>query len=678
MATYDGTLGNDVILGGMEDDLLLGGPGNDDLSGMDGDDRLEGGPGNDTLEGGAGADEIDGGEDGGHREFMRSFRNRIWGDTAKYVNSDAGVTVDLARGTAEGGHADGDTLTGIESVRGSDHADTLVARNDDPATREPPPEGSTLYGQRGDDSLTGGDGLDNLWGGKGDDTLMAGASGDYLEGGAGADTLDGGDGWDQLAYAVSDAGVTVNLATGEVEGGSAEGDVLTGFESVWGSRHADRLIGDGRLVGSLGNDTLEGGPGNGDLEGHAGADMLDGGDGWDTANYRYSDAGVTVNLATGTGQGGHAAGDTLASIEAINGSSHADHLTGDDGSNGLHGGSGADTIDGGEGSDHVGYWGSDAGVTVNLATGTGQGGHAEGDTLTSIEQLHGSNYADHLIGDAEDNFFWGRDGDDTLEGGAGNDHLEGDAGNDMLDGGAGNDYLAGGEGADVLDGGAGYDTADYGASDAGVSVNLTRVRAEGGHASGDRLTGIEVLRGSSHADLLIGNGRDNELQGREGDDTLISGAGNDDLHGGAGADRLDGGDGDDDWAGYWGSDAGVTVNLAAGTGQGGHAEGDTLIRIERVAGSDHADHLTGDDGDNGFDGGAGADTIDGGVGWDFTGYWGSDTGVTVNLATGTGQAGTPRATRSRASNRSTGRITRTISPATTETTGSTGMVATTP
>ena len=181
MAIYDGTLDDDVIMGGMEDDILLGGPGDDELSGLDGDDRLEGGPGNDVLDGGAGADEIDGGEDGGLGEFFGSIRNLIWGDTATYVHSDAGVTIDLAMGTAEGGHAEGDTLTGIESVRGSDHADMLVARNDDPATEELL-EGSTLYGQRGDDSLSGGDGQDYLWGGKGDDTLIGGADSDYLDG----------------------------------------------------------------------------------------------------------------------------------------------------------------------------------------------------------------------------------------------------------------------------------------------------------------------------------------------------------------------------------------------------------------------------------------------------------------------------------------------------------------
>ena len=660
MATYDGTPDDNVLLGGDDDDIL---------NGMGGDDTLRGGPGADVLEGGAGADEIDGGEDDGLGEFFGSVRNYIWGDTASYVHSDAGVTIDLAAGIAEGGHAEGDALTDIESVRGSDHADVLVARNDDPSTpgtTQETREGSTLYGQRGDDSLSGGDGTNYLWGGKGNDTLMGGGVLDYLEGGAGADvldggagfdwagyelsdagvtvnlatgdakgghaegdtltgielvsgsshadsltgddgtnvfiagagadTLDGGGGWDRIAYSTSDAAVTVDLATGDVEGGHAEGDTLIGeFESAWGSRYADRLIGDGvnaNLVGWHGNDTLEGGAGNDYLEGGAGADMVDGGAGWDTAGYSLAEAAVTVSLATGTGNGGDAEGDILTGIEAIDGSPYADQLTGDDSSNGLHGHAGADMIDGGEGYDHTGYWSSDAGVTVDLTTGTGQGGHAEGDTLTGIEELYGSSHADRLTGDDGDNRLHGRDGDDTLEGGAGNDHLEGNAGQDMLVGGAGDDYLVGGAGADRLDGGAGYDSADYGGSDAGVTVNLTTSRGQqGGDAWGDTLTGIENVRGSDHGDLLIGNGRRNELQGREGDDTLISGAGDDQLHGGAGADRLDGGDGHDDWVRYWGSDAGVTVNLATGTGQGGHAEGDTLTGIERLGGSDHADHL---------------------------------------------------------------------------------------
>jgi hypothetical protein len=42
----------------------------------------------------------------------------------------------------------------------------------------------------------------------------------------------------------------------------------------------------------------------------------------------------------------------------------------------------------------------------------------------------------------------------------------------------------------------------------------------------------------------------------------------------------------------------VTVDLAAGTGLGGDAEGDTLLDIENLDGSGHDDSLTGDSGAN--------------------------------------------------------------------------------
>ncbi len=150
----DGTPGDDVLRGTDVDDILRGGGGNDELAGLAGNDRLAGGPGADTLDGGD--------DDGLVRGDAKTVRDNIWGDAAWYKLSDAGVTVDLAAGTAAGGHAEGDTLTGIESVRGSDHADMLTARDDDPATEAR--EGSALVGRSGDDTLLGGTGWDFLVG----------------------------------------------------------------------------------------------------------------------------------------------------------------------------------------------------------------------------------------------------------------------------------------------------------------------------------------------------------------------------------------------------------------------------------------------------------------------------------------------------------------------------------
>ncbi len=98
------------------------------------------------------------------------------------------------------------------------------------------------------------------------------------------------------------------------------------------------------------------------------------------------------------------------------------------------------------------------------------------------------------------------------------------------------------------------DTLDYRGSDAGVTVNLADNTALGGHAEGDRITGIEkvigsvfadILTGGNGADQLFGNGGADHLDGGEGDDRLWGNKGNDVLIGGKGANLLLGGEGND-------------------------------------------------------------------------------------------------------------------------------------
>ena len=68
-------------------------------------------------------------------------------------------------------------------------------------------------------------------------------------------------------------------------------------------------------------------------------------------SFADSAAGVTVDLASGTGAGSDAAGDVISGIENIDGSSYDDTLTGDTGNNVLRGGAGNDSLTGGEGDD---------------------------------------------------------------------------------------------------------------------------------------------------------------------------------------------------------------------------------------------------------------------------------------------------------------------------------------
>jgi Ca2+-binding RTX toxin-like protein len=149
--------------------------------------------------------------------------------------------------------------------------------------------------------------------------------------------------------------------------------------------------------------------------------------------------------------------DTLSGFggnDTLIGNGGADVLDGGASNDTLIGGGGADKLIGGDGEDTADYSSApfDAkkgyGVNVNLTSGRGAGGDADGDTYSGIEDLRGSAFADSLVGDAGANKLWGNSGNDELSGNAGNDWLDGGAGNDVLTGGGGLDYLTGGTGSD--------------------------------------------------------------------------------------------------------------------------------------------------------------------------------------------------------------------------------------
>ena len=192
---------------------------------------------------------------------------------------------------------------------------------------------------------------------------------------------------------------------GSTRGGEHTADYDTG-NCLYGWGGNDRLYGgdgDDFLSGGNGNDVLEGRGGDDWLHGGAGRDTLNGGPGSDTISYAKSPALVIVNLASRSASGGDADGDTLVSIENVTGSDHGDRLTGNPGDNVFRGGKGGDRITGGGGSDTASYAGSPAAVTINLATGSTRGGDAQGDTLTGISNLIGSDHADTLTGNSADN-----------------------------------------------------------------------------------------------------------------------------------------------------------------------------------------------------------------------------------------------------------------------------------
>ncbi len=419
--TLVGDGGRDVLIGLGGNDLLLGFAGDDSIVGGDGRDTLGGGSGADTLEGGNGA------------------------DVASYTGSSAAVTIDLndAGGgfqSASGGDAEGDVLSGIRRVWGSDFGDLLTGDE----------MNNLFYGRNGSDTIAGGEGNDTIGGGGGGD----------------ADELSGGAGRDLLTYTGSSAAIIIDLndAGGGLQsasGGDATGDVISGFENIWGSDFGDSLTGDAKnnvLFGRDGADTILGGDGNDTIGGGGGADAdsLSGGDGTgDVLSYTGSAGAVTIDLNDAGGgfqsaSGGDATGDVISGFERVWGSDFDDTLTGDANNNVLFGRGGADTIDGGNGNDTIG--GGSGGDADHLAGGDGRdvlsyilsfdavsidlndvgggfqsasGGDASGDVISGFETVWGSSFGDTLTGDAIDNLLSGRDGADTLSGGDGNDTLIG-------------------------------------------------------------------------------------------------------------------------------------------------------------------------------------------------------------------------------------------------------------
>jgi len=309
--------------------------------------------------------------------------------------------------------------------------------------------------------------------------------------------------------------------------GSSGNDVLLGYEGndnlagadgndVLEGRNGDDIIdggsGDDTLRGGLGSDQLFGGAGNDFLSeasgdnGPFGNDLYDGGDGNDRVSlFTAFGPGVTVDLRLATAQNTGSMGtDTFLGIEHITANYGNDTLTGNEAANWFWTFSGNDVLSGNGGNDYFtvgqgdkvadGGSGSDtieisdtaftpaytaAGITVSLALqGTAQATGVGNWTLTNMENLGGSFGADRLTGDANANILAGAAGNDTLIGGDGNDILAGDGtfqldanaaptfvanpalvgGDDILEGGLGNDTLYGGSGNDLLDGGLGADT----------------------------------------------------------------------------------------------------------------------------------------------------------------------------------------------------------------------------
>jgi len=605
-----------------------------------------------------------------------SINGRDGFDLLDYTRNDAGqsVSVNLAAERASDGRGGTDTVISMEYVWGGAGNDTFIGNAAD----------NEMRGGRGADILDGGTsgfdiadyadntsaqaisvnlitgrasdgfgftdtlvGIEYVRGGSGNDTMIGSAANERFRGNVGDDTINGGGGTeDILDLAATSAAVSASLVTGRASDGLGGNDSFTGIEVLYSGTASDTLI------GGSGNDIFDGG---------MGGDLIDGGLGADRVRYHLVNGnnsaitrGVSVDLAAQRATDGWGGQDTLIGIERVTATNFNDTLLGDNASNRFSGLAGNDSIDGGLASDFLEYSDNSAtsGVTVNLTTGTASDGRGGTDSFTSIENVFGGSFADHLTGIAQlgraTSRLRGGGGSDTLVGiegqfvvadyadqtmalsinlasGLVNDGLGGvDSlvnirgtamfGNyaDTLIGTAANEWFSPSGGNDTIVGGDGFDILSYGGSPTrGVSVNLATGTAFDDDGSTDFFTGIEGILVEYSNDTVIGNDAGNLIGLGAGADFADAAGGQDTISYSLGAtpntqvyitnesgDRLPFG--------------GVTIDLAAGRASGA----DTILNFEAAIGSTMHDSILGSTRNEILDGAEGNDTINGGGGGD--------------------------------------------------------------
>jgi Ca2+-binding RTX toxin-like protein len=486
---------------------------------------------------------------------------------------------------------------------------------------------TTLNGEGGIDTITGGLGNDSMVGGDGNDIYDFTGSGNLgtdkinETGNQDTDTID------FTGFSVA-ASLNLSLTTAQTVASSHLSLQLSsgsGIENVTGANLGDSLVGNSRdnvIYGGDGGDTIRGGDGNDTIHGNDGADLIYG------DNNSYGSSGGNDSLI------GDGANDTIsgeAGNDYIEGDADADTLYGDFSS--IGGGSapqGNDTIRGGGGND----------LLQGDATGSTEG----------QDSLMGDDGADTLYGDGNGYGSGSFPADDTLEGGADNDTLQGDDGADTYI------FFSAFSSSETL----GTDTINNSSvnvtpktlkfSGLGVSGSTTGITLNIGQTTQQTvvtnrlnliiLGNAEVgnVIGSNYKDSITGNSLANVLRGGDEDDTILGGAGNDSLYGEAGSDSLSGGDDNDtldggsqpteadtmkgdagtgDTVTYAGRSNAVTADIDGVADDGESGENDLIdTDVENLTGGDAGDTLTGSSGANVLHGGSGGDNLDGGDGAD--------------------------------------------------------------
>jgi VCBS repeat-containing protein len=201
-----------------------------------------------------------------------------------------------------------------------------------------------IYGDSGDDTLSGTNKTDVIYGGGGSDVISGGSGSDNIDGGSGNDVISGGSGSDSIDGGSGNDLISGGSGSDTIDGGSGNDDIFGGS----GNDSIDGGSGNDDIFGGSGNDTLDGGSGNDDLEGGSGNDALDGGSGND--ELEGGSGNDTLDGGSGNDELEGGSGN-----DVLDGGSGKDDLEGGSGNDILIGGAGADWLEGGSGRDVFGY-----------------------------------------------------------------------------------------------------------------------------------------------------------------------------------------------------------------------------------------------------------------------------------------------------------------------------------
>ncbi|BAY23593.1 hypothetical protein NIES2100_33850 [Calothrix sp. NIES-2100] len=358
------------------------------------------------------------------------------------------------------------------------------------------------------------------------------------------------------------------------------------------------------ILGSSGDDYIEGLEANDTLDGSGGNDVIGGGEGSDL-------------LIGGTGN------------DVLYGGSESDVLEGGEGNDDLDGAGGSDILQAGTGNDTL-----KGGIGDNLDGGEGI------DTLFLYLQDSTNNWTLNLT-DTSVNL--AGDSNTIVQNLERINQIYTGSGNDIFNV---TNYIFGG----TIDAGAGIDIlyADYStATGANIGVNNQGIISGASYITSRNPTsnyyfyylnfeGVNIT-GTPYDDLLTGGDASNDtVQGGAGNDYISGGiGGNDSLTGGLGNDTLNGADGSDTMIGGLGDDAyyvdevgdRVYENLNEGIDivyadisytLGDHLENLRLSAATNINGTGNSlnNYITGSSGNNILDGKAGNDTLTGGAGDD--------------------------------------------------------------